>query len=809
MIATLGLMEHPARILVVDDERTNRELLEVMLVAEGFDVVLADDGPRALAMVAEQRPDLILLDVMMPGMDGYEVAARIKRNSATSPIPIIMVTALDSRDARMLGLGAGAEDFLTKPVDRGEVCLRVKNLLRLKAHGDHYDRYSQVLEREVALRTADLMERTRTLELQASVLLEQAALLDLAKDAIVVRDMDSRIVSWSHGAEGMYGWSEAEALGRTIDELLSPELSEAGDAIEAALLASGQWEGEEIHHDRRGNRLNVASRLSLQRGADGAPHRILSINNDITDRKRAEAESHLLTERLSLATAVARVGVWEWDRVSDSLTWDATMLDIYRFPPELPIPYGRWSASICGEDLPQVEAERRRVIVEKGQGVTEFRIVLDDGSMRNIASVEKVILDEHEDVIRVIGVSMDITERRTSEKVLEISREKAMRFKDEFLSHVSHELRSPLTAIKQFTSILLRDLAGELNPEQRQYQEIVERNVQQLQGLIDDLLEVTRLETGKLTVELGRVLVPDVVRDAMHTLEISARTKGVALTCSLPDDLDAAHADPSRLLQVLIILLDNAVKFTPAGGSVEVRVGPLPRDPHFLRFEVSDTGCGVEPELAERLFERLYQAAEPARGSRKGLGLGLYICKQLVVRQGGEIRVDSHAGQGSTFSFTLPVLALETLLAPYLHAGHWPSDSAAVLTAHFHFRAEPLCGPPEGDWSQQARRFLQRCLMRPELDLLLAGGIADAKGLRLFVTVFADDPGTSVLVRWIHEQFEQCRPLNQIGLTLEVSHCMLPPFPRDATPDEETALASMAREIERIIESQPFTGAHR
>ena len=124
----------------MDDERHNRQLLEVMLAPEGFLLQTAASGEEALAMVAQQPPDLILLDIMMPGMDGYEVTATIKGNLATRNIPIIMITALDDRDARMLGLNAGAEDFLTKPVDRAELCVRVRNLLRLKAYGDYYDK---------------------------------------------------------------------------------------------------------------------------------------------------------------------------------------------------------------------------------------------------------------------------------------------------------------------------------------------------------------------------------------------------------------------------------------------------------------------------------------------------------------------------------------------------------------------------------------------------------------------------------------------------------------------------------------------
>ncbi len=152
------IADRPACILIVDDERHNRELLEVMLGPEGFVLLMAASGEEAIGMVALQPPDLILLDVMMPGMDGYQVAEKIKGNPATKQIPIIMVTALHDRDAMMHGLAAGAEDFLTKPVNRAELSMRVRNLLRLKAYGDYLDKYSQALESQVGSRTVDLAE---------------------------------------------------------------------------------------------------------------------------------------------------------------------------------------------------------------------------------------------------------------------------------------------------------------------------------------------------------------------------------------------------------------------------------------------------------------------------------------------------------------------------------------------------------------------------------------------------------------------------------------------------------------------------
>jgi len=141
-----GVDERPACILIVDDERHNRELLEVMLKPEGFLLLSAANGEEALAIISRQPPDLILLDVMMPGMDGYEVAGRIKNDPDTKSIPIIMLTALDDRNARMLGLTAGAEDFLTKPLDRAELSVRVRNLLRIKAYSDKLEGTLDALE---------------------------------------------------------------------------------------------------------------------------------------------------------------------------------------------------------------------------------------------------------------------------------------------------------------------------------------------------------------------------------------------------------------------------------------------------------------------------------------------------------------------------------------------------------------------------------------------------------------------------------------------------------------------------------------
>jgi len=236
-----------------------------------------------------------------------------------------------------------------------------------------------------------------------------------------------------------------------------------------------------------------------------------------------------------------------------------------------------------------------------------------------------------------------------------------LQLKDEFMSHVSHELRSPLTAIHQFSTILMDGLAGPLVDDQKEALRVILRNIYQLESMIDDLLEITRMQNGKLRVELQSVMVSEVIDDGIDTLRGVAQGKEVALTRDIADALPTAYADPVRTRQVLINLIGNALKFTPAGGTVIVRAR-LADEPGFIRFEIEDSGCGIPPESTARIFERLYQVKEPGQAGRKGLGLGLFICRELVDEQGGRIWVNSEPGRGSSFFFTLPVFTRNTPL---------------------------------------------------------------------------------------------------------------------------------------------------
>jgi signal transduction histidine kinase len=263
---------------------------------------------------------------------------------------------------------------------------------------------------------------------------------------------------------------------------------------------------------------------------------------------------------------------------------------------------------------------------------------------------------------------------------LEQSRRQQLLTKDQFFSNVSHELRTPLTAVYQFVTIVLDGLGGKITSEQKEYLEIALRNVRQLQAMVGDLLEAARAESGKLAIHPRAVSLNLSVEEALGTFSANTRQKGVQLRQDLPGDLPLLYVDPRRLKQILTNLIDNALKFTPKGGSITVRAGVFAEDRDFIRVSVSDTGCGLSPSDAERIFDRLYQVDNSFDTNRNGLGLGLHITKELVVRHGGRIWAEGKPGEGATFHFIVPVFSLKRLLESLLQTDGQSINTLSLIS---------------------------------------------------------------------------------------------------------------------------------
>jgi signal transduction histidine kinase len=236
---------------------------------------------------------------------------------------------------------------------------------------------------------------------------------------------------------------------------------------------------------------------------------------------------------------------------------------------------------------------------------------------------------------------------------------RANRHKSEFLANMSHELRTPLNSILGFSQLLLEGDGGVLSAEQRQDVEIISQNGRHLLALINDLLDISKLEAGKAQLHRGAVDVAALVSECVEGVRSLARTKKLELESEVLPDVGQVFGDGPKIKQVLLNLLGNAIKFTDSG-SVRVRVERQGAD---LKVSVRDTGIGVPPEDRERIFESFQQGRSGLSGKYQGTGLGLAICRHLVEMHGGRIWVESTPGEGSTFSFTIPQRAVPDAVA--------------------------------------------------------------------------------------------------------------------------------------------------
>ena len=388
-------------------------------------------------------------------------------------------------------------------------------------------------------------------------------------------------------------------------------------------------------------------------------------------------------------------------------------------------------------------------------------------------------------------------ERQALLRSLEMSRKQQLEFKNQFLSHVSHELRTPLTCIHQYVTILMDGLAGDMNQEQRAHMQTILKSVNQLGAMVHDLLEATRAEAGKIRIERRCVSIGEVIRLAVTMMRTVARDKRVGLEVGVDQTIPFVHGDPDRILEILINLIDNAIKFTPADGAVTVRACRIPTDPDFICISVTDTGCGIKPEARNLIFERLYQDPNAVDGNRKGLGLGLYIAKELVKLQEGRIWVVSESGHGSTFSFTLPLYSLPKLLLPVITCNGRLRDSFVLVRVDLKSRSKP----PLGNWKETCSRsleLLERCVFLDK-DLVLPPMATSGPEQTFFVVASTDLVRAEIMMTRIREQMARLEDLRAAG-EFKLSVSSIP------QPEKNQSLEQQVREIAEWTTAMIRTG---
>ena len=293
------------------------------------------------------------------------------------------------------------------------------------------------------------------------------------------------------------------------------------------------------------------------------------------------------------------------------------------------------------EDLPLQTRDGRHIAVEFVSNVYQAgdRNVIQC-NIRDITKRKRT-----EEKMRGMQAQLEQTNRDLTKRNEEI----------QYLYHtLSHELKTPLTSAREFVSIVIDGLAGELNSTQLNYLRIAKKSCTELAVYINDLLDATRLDTGKLHIELKAVSLAAIIHRAIAIMEPVAAGKEIRLSEELDTHLMDVMVDESRIMQILTNLLNNALKFTFEGGEIIVKLGEDPENSECVQISVTDTGCGIPKDQIDNLFHRFYQIKKGDATPEKGVGLGLYLCREMVLLHGGSIWVKSTLGIGSTFSFTIP-----------------------------------------------------------------------------------------------------------------------------------------------------------
>ncbi|MGD0793358.1 MAG: hybrid sensor histidine kinase/response regulator [Terriglobales bacterium] len=388
-------------------------------------------------------------------------------------------------------------------------------------------------------------------------------------------------------------------------------------------------------------------------------------------------------------------------------------------------------------------------------------------------------------------------ERQGLLRALDITRKRQLEFKNQFLSHVSHELRTPLTCIHQYVTLLLDGLAGPLAPDQTDHLKTVLKSVNQLHAMIRDLLEATRADSGKLRIEPRCIDIGELIQQAVAMMRPSAAEKHVGLEVGLDQTIPLVYADPDRTLEVLANLIDNGIKFTPPDGSVIVKASMVETDPTAVYLSVSDSGRGIPQESLPQVFERLYQDPNAVDGNRTGLGLGLYIAKEIVTLHGGRMWVASQPGSGSTFSFTLPLYSLAKLLLPAItHQGRL-RDSIVLVRVEL----TPRCASLRGSWKETCQRCLERlrrCIY-VDRDLVLPPMETIGAVETFFVVASTDMEGVSIMMDRIRDQVGALPQLKTSG-TLRVTAEKIPGPPAADPRTLEQQIWGVADYVTEIIQ---------
>ena len=497
--------------------------------------------------------------------------------------------------------------------------------------------------------------------------LHLAAIVQSSEDAIVSKDLNGIIMSWNQAATRMFGYEPDEVIGRSIRILIPADRQQEEDTVLARVRAGKVVDHfETIRLRKDGSRIDISLTVSPIRSPDGTIIGASKIARDITERKLIEAALAAVESQNRLLARVSEL-------LGRSLDYRQTMTAVaQRVVPDF--------ADACSIEIAMPEGSTERFppgaapVAAADQATRTGAVVVRTSLLAIPLRTPTAILGAitfttspsgraytERDLLFASAVAERVALAAENARAYQQVRE-ANRLKDDFLATLSHELRTPLNAILGYTRMLRTKAVAPAREDAAL--EVVERNAAALAQIVNDVLDISRVVTGKLVVQVQPIMLSRLVDDSVATLVPAANAKGVRIVPCVAQDVETVIVDPDRMQQVLWNLLSNAVKFTPRGGDVVVQAV---RHNDGIDIEVRDTGEGISPDFLPFVFERFRQADTRLPGVRGGLGLGLAIARHIVEMHGGTIEATSEGvGKGATFRVRLPMAARASESEPTL-----------------------------------------------------------------------------------------------------------------------------------------------
>ena len=621
-------------ILIVDDSATDRAIFKRYLTQNKFteyNFYEAESIRESLEIIKSAEPNCVLLDYDLPDGNGMDLINRVNSEFGINSIPIVILSGFESIETALETTRHGAQDYLVKN--------RATAADLVRAIDNAIDKVRLYKERETANQKIRASEE------------KYRMLFDSMDEGFCVIEMifddeqnavDYRFLEVNGAFEKQTGLSDVQ--GELVSNIV-PDIEKSWLEIYGKVALTGIPERVENRVDR----LNRWYDVYAFRFSEADNRQVAVLFNDISERRKAEEK--LRESEQSLSTLAETVPQLVWmARPDGSIFWyNRNWYDFTGTQPEQMENDG-WKTVHDPEMLPQIVSRWQHSLETGTPFEMEYPLRRKDGQFRWFLTRVNPLYDESGNIVRWFGTNTDIEEMRQ----IRIQAEQANRLKDDFLATLSHELRTPLNAILGWSQIVLtRQLS---DAETKNALSIIDRSARAQKQLIEDILDVSRIITGKFRLDVKAIDLVKIIAAAIETARPGADAKNISLQTLLDPQATNLSGDPDRLQQVIWNLLSNAVKFTPKNGRIQVR---LERVNSHVEVIVSDTGKGIEEEFLPFIFDRFRQFDGSMTRRQGGLGLGLALVRQIAELHGGTASVSSKGkDQGATFTICLPLLPL-------------------------------------------------------------------------------------------------------------------------------------------------------